>query len=69
MEALKGNFNLTINSDNMFIFEFDNDEDRRTALEYGALIIAKQFFLVRPWYKNIEQDVVELRSVLSWVNL
>lgn len=50
-------------------FEFDNDEDHLTAIEFGHVFISSQLFLVRPWHELIEHELADLKSVDMWVNL
>ncbi|XP_026459012.1 uncharacterized protein LOC113359628 [Papaver somniferum] len=65
----KGAMQMTIHGESNYVFEFDNEEDRVAAIEYGPVFIASQMFLVRPWHPLIEQEIATMKSVPTWVNL
>ncbi|KAL5724191.1 hypothetical protein ACHQM5_007483 [Ranunculus cassubicifolius] len=50
-----------------FSFEFDDENDRAQALEYGNFHIASQIFLVRPWKLFVEADLKNLETLPIWV--
>lgn len=66
---LKGEMQMTIHGDSIYVFEFDSADDRIRAIEFGPVFVANQLFLVRPWHESIEQELTELKSVPTWVNL
>lgn len=64
---LKGEMQMTIHGDSIYVFEFDNEDDRLSAIEFGLVFVANQLFLA--WHELIEQELTELKSVPTWVNL
>lgn len=61
---LKGDLNMTLYGDKIFVFEFASSEDRAAALDHGCFFIADQLFVVRPWTLLIEQELADLRLFL-----
>lgn len=66
---LKGELQIALHGDRVFVFYFDSDEDINTVLEHGCLFIRDQLFVVRPWTPMIEKELAELKSVHVWLKM
>ncbi|XP_026417025.1 uncharacterized protein LOC113312490 [Papaver somniferum] len=64
----KGNLQMTIHGESMFIFDFQSAEDRTRALEMGSMFISNRLFIIKPWSRKVEQEIAELKSLPVWMN-
>ncbi|XP_026408126.1 uncharacterized protein LOC113303283 [Papaver somniferum] len=64
----KGTLQMTIHGESMFIFDFNSAEDRTPALEIGSMFISNRLFIVKPWSRTVEQEIVESKIVPVWMN-
>ncbi|XP_026458833.1 uncharacterized protein LOC113359390 [Papaver somniferum] len=64
----KGNIQMTIHSESIFIFDFNCPEDRARALEMGSIFISNRLFIITPWSRPVEQEIAELKSLPVWMN-
>lgn len=64
---LKNEVSIKLHGNGAFIFEFKDDEDRKSVLELGSFYISKCLFTLRPWSNIIESSVSSIRKIPIWV--
>ncbi|XP_026437146.1 uncharacterized protein LOC113335253 [Papaver somniferum] len=58
---------IKLYSDCAFIFEFNDDEDRKKVLDTGSFLISNKLFTLKPWSHMMEKCITEVKSVPIWV--
>lgn len=58
---------IKLYGDSAFIFDFNNDEDRKKVLDTGHFLISDKLFTLQPWSYMLEKYITEVKSVPIWV--
>ncbi|XP_026456778.1 uncharacterized protein LOC113357549 [Papaver somniferum] len=64
----KGEIQMTIHGESMFIFDFKSARDRVRALEMGSMFIFSGLFIGKPCSRLVEKEIAELKSIHVWMN-
>ncbi|KAF6153056.1 hypothetical protein GIB67_034778 [Kingdonia uniflora] len=54
--STKADFDMKLQNNNLFLFQFANEKDRENALELGSQYVANRLFVIRPWSLYIEKE-------------